>query len=111
MIFPAQTSLIPATVALVRWIETNGFSGLYPYWYLGTTPVKYLIGPVVPGVLVGLHKFLPGSSLFDLSYLILTTLYLILLRLLHPFMPFITEELCRKLGAKDSIMVSSWPAK
>ncbi|OGH15870.1 MAG: valine--tRNA ligase [Candidatus Levybacteria bacterium RIFCSPHIGHO2_01_FULL_40_58] len=45
------------------------------------------------------------------SYLILTTLYLILLRLLHPFMPFITEELCRKLGAKDSIMVSSWPAK
>src|SRR3990172_12738227 len=78
MIFPAQTSLIPATVALVRWIETNGFSGLYPYWYLGTTPVKYLIGPVVPGVLVGLHKFLPGSSLFDLSYLILTTSYLIL---------------------------------
>ena len=72
--FPAQTSLIPATVALVRWIEASGFSDLYPYWYLGTTPVKYLIGPVVPGVLIGLHKILPGASFFDLSihYLLFT---------------------------------------
>ena len=45
------------------------------------------------------------------SYLILSSLYLILLKLLHPFMPFITEELHRKLRAKDSIMISSWPMK
>ena len=65
--YPPQTSFIPVTVALVRFVETNGFSGLYPYWYLGTTPVKYLIGPVVPVVLVFLHKILPNFSLFDLS--------------------------------------------
>jgi len=31
------------------------------------------------------------------------------LQLLHPVMPFITEELWQGLGCKDSIMVSSWP--
>ena len=73
--FPAQTSLIPATVALVRFIEANGFGNNYPYWYLGTTPVKYLIGPVVPGLLIGIHKILPQFSLFDLSYGIILTSY------------------------------------
>ena len=43
------------------------------------------------------------------SYSILYTLYCILLKLLHPFMPFITEELYRKLGTEGSIMVSEWP--
>ena len=32
------------------------------------------------------------------------------LRLLHPFMPFLTEELWQKLGNKESIMLTSWPA-
>ncbi|MBI4733643.1 MAG: valine--tRNA ligase, partial [Rubrobacteridae bacterium] len=33
------------------------------------------------------------------------------LRLLHPFMPFITEEIWQKLpGAGESIVVASWPA-
>src|SRR3989344_4478698 len=77
MIFPAQTSLIPATVAIARWIAANGFGGLYPYWYLGTTPVKYLIGPVAPGVLVGFHKVLPGASLFDLSLWFLVSSFLL----------------------------------
>ena len=35
------------------------------------------------------------------------------LRLLHPFMPFITEEIWQQLphgpGAKESIMISAWP--
>ena len=32
------------------------------------------------------------------------------LRLIHPFMPFISEEIFQKLpGAKDSIMLQSWP--
>ena len=29
--------------------------------------------------------------------------------MLHPFMPFITEELWSNLGAKEPIMVSPWP--
>ena len=36
----------------------------------------------------------------------------VFLRLLHPFMPFVTEELYHQLGfieADDSIMLSSWP--
>ena len=36
------------------------------------------------------------------------------LRLLHPFMPFITEEIWQQLphaeGARESIMISAWPA-
>lgn len=49
------------------------------------------------------------NRLDDNSYLILYTLYIILLKLLHPFMPFVTEEIYQKLGNKDSIMISSWP--
>lgn len=52
------------------------------------------------------------------SYLILNTLYLILLKLLHPFMPFITEEIYQQLElhkftglakTKKSIMIEPWP--
>src|SRR3989344_282543 len=75
--FPSQTSLIPITVALAKFTAANGFGGLYPYWYLGSTPVKYLTGPVVPGVLVGLHQLLPNFSLFDLSYFVILTSYFI----------------------------------
>ncbi|MFC1559755.1 valine--tRNA ligase [Candidatus Margulisiibacteriota bacterium] len=42
-----------------------------------------------------------------LTYVITTSL-----KLLHPFMPFITEEICHKLNlidAKDTIMVKEWP--
>lgn len=31
------------------------------------------------------------------------------MQLLHPFMPFITEEIWRRLGNNDSIMTSKWP--
>ncbi|MFI5265117.1 MAG: valine--tRNA ligase [Candidatus Levyibacteriota bacterium] len=44
------------------------------------------------------------------SYIILTTLYLILLKLLHPFMPFITEEIAKELKLTDKMLIiSSWP--
>ena len=33
-----------------------------------------------------------------------------LLRLLHPFMPFVTEELWTALTGEDSVMVAPWPA-
>lgn len=69
MIYPAQTSLIPVQVALARFLETSGFTavlGNYPYWYLGTTPFRYLTGPILPSVLFGLHKVLPFLSLFEI---------------------------------------------
>lgn len=73
--YPAQTSLIPATVAIARFFETHGFSSfskIYPYWYLGSTPFRYLTGPIVPLLLAGLHELLPSVSLFSISiYLIL----------------------------------------
>lgn len=44
------------------------------------------------------------------SYSVLTVLYLTLLKLLHPFMPFITEEIYLKLQNKElSIMLTRWP--
>ena len=44
------------------------------------------------------------------SFIILNSLFIIQLKLLHPFMPFITEELYQKMtGENGSIMVSSWP--
>lgn len=46
----------------------------------------------------------------DKSYTVLLDSYETLLKLLHPFMPFITEEIYQKLGNKDSIMISKWPS-
>ena len=34
----------------------------------------------------------------------------IILKLLHPFMPFITEEIFLNLSDEESIMISKWPA-
>jgi len=31
------------------------------------------------------------------------------LRLLHPFMPFVTEEVWQRVGSGDSIMIAAWP--
>lgn len=43
------------------------------------------------------------------SYVILNALYLTLLKLLHPFMPFVTEEIYQKFGFGKSLMVEEWP--
>ena len=43
------------------------------------------------------------------SCLILAALYLILLKLLHPFMPFITEEINKQLGFSQDLIISAWP--
>src|SRR5512136_2387298 len=73
--YPPQTSLIPATVALVRFFETFGFAAFtknYPYWYLGTTPYKFLTGPIIPIAVSSIHQMLKNISLFDISiYLII----------------------------------------
>ncbi len=43
------------------------------------------------------------------SYSTLHSSFINLLKLLHPFMPFVTEEIYQKLKAGDSIMISKWP--
>lgn len=67
--YPAQTSLIPVQVALARFLEEGGSSWVnYPYWYLGSTPFRYLTGPILPLVLTILHKLLPRLSLFEIIF-------------------------------------------
>lgn len=45
------------------------------------------------------------------SLLILNSLFIILLKLLHPFMPFVTEEIFQTFQGRDkSIMIEKWPA-
>ena len=48
------------------------------------------------------------SRIDEDSYLILNSLYLILLRLLHPFMPFITEEIFGKFSG-NMLITQAWP--
>lgn len=44
------------------------------------------------------------------SFIVLSSLYLMLLKLLHPFMPFVTEEINKQLKLTDEMMIiSSWP--
>lgn len=43
------------------------------------------------------------------SFIILNSSFIILLKLLHPFMPFVTEEIYQKLDEKESIMIAPWP--
>jgi valyl-tRNA synthetase len=49
-------------------------------------------------------EHLKQSTLSTLNFSLLT-----ILQLLHPFMPFITEEIWRKLGQKDLLMINKWP--
>ncbi|MDO8583415.1 MAG: class I tRNA ligase family protein, partial [bacterium] len=34
----------------------------------------------------------------------------VVLKLLHPFMPFVTEEIYQRMGASKSIMIEKWPS-
>jgi valyl-tRNA synthetase len=44
------------------------------------------------------------------SFIILNSIFIIQLKLLHPFMPFITEEIYQKLpGHTESLMIAPWP--
>ena len=43
------------------------------------------------------------------SFLILNSLFIILLKLLHPFMPFITEEIYQRFKFGESLMIDKWP--
>ena len=70
--YPAQTSFIPVSIALSRFLEQgNNIFSHYPYWYLGTTPYRYLTGPIIPVILVALHRVLPQLNLFEIFFLVL----------------------------------------
>ncbi len=43
------------------------------------------------------------------SCLILCSLFLALLKLIHPFMPFVTEEIYQRFEFGESLMIDSWP--
>jgi len=44
------------------------------------------------------------------SYTVLHNIYIVLLMLLHPFMPFVTEEIYQQLGKSEKpLIVTSWP--
>jgi valyl-tRNA synthetase len=44
------------------------------------------------------------------SYSSLLASFLVILKLMHPFMPFVTEEIFAKLGLEgESLMISAWP--
>ena len=46
------------------------------------------------------------------SYTVLANIYASLLALLHPFMPFVTEEIYSQMGIGDKpLIVTSWPTK
>ena len=78
--YPPETSLIPATIALSRFVEINGLSsmfGNYPFWYLGSTPFRFLTGPLVPLTLTLIHNFFKDVSLFDITIWIIVVTYVI----------------------------------
>jgi hypothetical protein len=78
--YPSQTSLIPATVSLIRFFFNHGYSAFslnYPYWYMGTTPFRYLIGPVMPVFYSLANIFAPKAQIFTISiYLVIVGIVL-----------------------------------
>jgi hypothetical protein len=68
--YPAGTSFMVISVALARWLEQGGsILASYPYWYMGTTPFRYLTGPVVPLLLWLGRQIVPLFSLFDWMFI------------------------------------------
>ena len=44
----------------------------------------------------------------DNSFIVLSSSFIVLLKLLHPFMPYVTEEIYQRMGAGESIMIDKW---
>lgn len=72
--YPAQTSFIPIQISLARFLESQGIKAFfenYPYWYLGSTPYRWLTGPIIPSILVLLKKLFPAFSFFEIFFMLL----------------------------------------
>lgn len=54
-------------------------------------------------------KQLADENLKRNTQAILNHSIIIILKLLHPFMPFVTEEIWSKLNQKDLLMIAEWP--
>lgn len=75
-----QTSLIPITVSLIRYLEARGLIAFwenYPFWYLGSTDFRFLVGPVFPIFVVAIKKVFSQLSLFDITALVVFASYLL----------------------------------
>ena len=61
------------------------------------------------------HKFcdieIERAKKGELSSRQLKTAFLVLLKLLHPFVPFITEAVWHEIGEKELLITSLWPVK
>ena len=70
---PYQASLMPVHIALTRFFQEEGigvFIKNYPYWYFGTTPFRYLTGPVLPLLLTIADKLLYFLNLYETFFLL-----------------------------------------
>jgi len=77
--YPSATSFIPLQVALARFFEQTGLvaAGInYPYWYLGSTPFRWLTGPVVPGLLAAGRHVFPQAGWYDLFWVLAVVTWL-----------------------------------
>ncbi|MEK7186444.1 MAG: valine--tRNA ligase [Patescibacteria group bacterium] len=43
------------------------------------------------------------------SYLVLNSIFLVLIKLLHPIMPFVTEEIYQRFNPGEFLIISDWP--
>jgi hypothetical protein len=71
--YPPQTSFIAIQVALSRYLLEQGWQAVftkYPYWYLGSTPYRYLTGPIIPYLLILGHRLLPGLNMFEIFFIL-----------------------------------------
>ncbi|MBI2421155.1 MAG: hypothetical protein HYV38_03675, partial [Candidatus Levybacteria bacterium] len=101
--FPAQTSLIPITVAITKYVAARGFGGNYPFWYLGTTPIKYLTGPIVPSALFGLKSLFQSTDYFSLAIALVFASQLIWAAGWFVFVKFLSGS--SKLGLVVAVLV------
>lgn len=80
------------TISIEKYEFNKASEELYEsfwHWYCDDCIEKAKLG------LIGKESMLEGLSVF--------------LKLLHPFMPFVTESVWKELGNKDLLIASSWP--
>ncbi len=54
-------------------------------------------------------KYIESSKQGLIGYSLMREALIVSLKLLHPFMPFVTEQIWHELGRKDLLITSEWP--